>query len=497
MFDNVKNTKVKVMLINLPGESIRKAEEHCGLAYIKAFLQKYNINVEILDAYAKKKNIEMCKEFIKQWMKGVDIETELFIGISPFVTSHESFVEIGSYIKNVNHKCYVYAGGHYASLNKEYLLKQFDWLDAIIVGEGEITSLEMLKKREKTKIAGLYTRAGATSYRPRDRVLDLDELPFQDRYLEIVDLEGQPLSITTSRGCYGECSFCSIDSFYKLNSCEVKQTYRSAKSVSDEIYQLKKKYGTYPIKIVDDNFFRRNSDEFLEELVECLRNIGISFRLSARPNDITNRRARLLKQMGTTIVGIGVESADSKSLKLFNKGIEISKSDEAIKLLKDNGITCLVNFIMFNPIIDINGIEANCNFVERHMEDSIFHRINSHLWIRSTDSIVNKLAELGLCHRKGFPYVDCKYISPTVVKIRELYDLWCGGNMKEYYQYADILMAKGIFGNETLYEQYKIMLKNDVLVLKKLISMAKEDLLERSGNEFIKKCIKNRHYTEN
>ena len=497
MLGKVKNTKVKVMLINLPGESIRKPEEHCGLAYIKAFLQKYNMNVEILDAYAKKMNMDMCKTLIEQWMEEGDRKSDLFIGISPFVTSHESFVEIGTYIKNINHACYVYAGGHYASLNREHLLKQYDWLDAIVVGEGEITSLEMLEKRDQTEIPGLYTRIGANHFIPRDRVLDLDELPFQDRYLGLEDLEGQPLAITTSRGCYGECSFCSIDSFYKLNSCGVKQTYRSAKSVSEEIHQLKKIYGIEAIKIVDDNFFRNHSDDFLEELVECIKDIGISFRLSARPNDITDKRAKLLKQMGTTIVGIGVESADSKSLKLFNKGIEISKSDEAIKYLKDNGITCLANFIMFNPIIDINGIEANCNFVERHMEDSIFHRINSHLWIRSTDSIVNKLVELGLCHRKGFPYVECEYMSPIVVKIRALYDLWCENNMKKYYQYADILMAKGIFGNETLYAQYKRMLKDDVLVLKKLISMAKENSLEKDGNEFVKICIKNKRYTEN
>ena len=487
----------KVLLINLPGESIRKPEEHCGLASLKAFLCENGLQVKILDAYARRIDIDTCKEIIAKWILENYKENKLFIGISPFVTSHKSFVKIGEFIKKVNSGCFVYAGGHYATLNKEYLLKHYEWLDAIIVGEGEITSLEMILNDDKENISGLYTRNNTECFIQRDRILNLDKLPFQDRYLNIKQLEGQPFAITTSRGCYGECSFCSISSFYKMNSCKIKQTYRSAKSVSDEIHYLIDKYEIDSIKIVDDNFFRSESDEFLEELVNYLQDVNISFRLSARPNDITEKRAKLLKKIGATIVGIGVESADNKSLKLFNKGIDIFESNKAIRFLNNNNITTLVNFIMFNPIIDIDGLEANCNFVEKYMNKSIFHRINSHLWIRSTDPIVDKLVDKGLCNRKGFPYVECNYLHQDIVIIRKLYDMWCNHNMKEYYNYADILMAKGIFGNETIYEEYKKMLKNDVMVLKKLITMSKENSIEKYGYNFISLCIEKGFYIEN
>ena len=126
--------------------------------------------------------------------------------------------------------------------------------------------------------------------------MNLDQLPFQTRYLTLQQLEGQPFSITTSRGCYGECSFCSISSFYKTNTYNLKQTYRSAKSVSKEIHELVKKYHINNLKIVDDNFFRNNSNTFLIELIELLSDLNISFRISARPNDITQERAVLLKK---------------------------------------------------------------------------------------------------------------------------------------------------------------------------------------------------------
>ena len=478
---------MKVLLINLPSESIRKPEEHCGLAYLKAFLEERGIYTDILDAFARRKTIKECFQYINGWIQHSINETT-FVGISPFVTSHESFIKVGKHIKSISPKTIVFAGGHYASLNKEYLMSTYDWLDAIIVGEGEISLYEMLVHPFEINIMGVYKRGYKDSFIPRERIKDLDSLPFQARYLRPEELEGQPFSITTSRGCYGECSFCSISTFYKLNGI-IKQTFRSPASVSKEIHELIDKYQISSLKIVDDNFFRDKTDDFLDRLVEELQDVDISFRLSARPNDITEYRARKLRELGATVIGIGAESAHEGSLSLFNKGISISYSDRAIELLLKNGITCLVNFIMFNPIIDISGVLTNCLFVEKHMEESLFHRINSHLWIRATDPIVDKLVQLGLCERKGFPYIECKYKNIEVIKLREIFDFWCNYNMKEYYSYADVLMANGITGNNDTYIKYKAMLKKDVEILKELLKMSKEDCLEREGKKYVEKCM--------
>lgn len=476
---------MRVLLINLPGESVRKPEEHCGLAFLKAFLDEREICTDILDAYAKRMSITECLQRINEW---IDKRDDCYIGISPFVTSHENFVTVGEYIKSVSSSAIVFAGGHYASLNKEYLLKTYNWLDAIIVGEGEISLYEMLVKPFDENVAGVYKRGYEDNFIKRDRIKNLDVLPFQARYLTPDELEGQPFAITTSRGCYGECSFCSISSFYKLNDC-IKQTFRSPQSVSEEIHGLVDKYHISSLKIVDDNFFRDKTDDFLDDLVNELSDVDISFRLSARPNDITEYRAKKLRELGATVIGIGAESAHEDSLRLFNKGIDISYSDKAIKYLSDNGITCLVNFIMFNPIIDIDGVLENCLFVEKHKNESLFHRINSHLWIRATDPIVDKFVEIGLCDRQGFPYIQCRYKYEEIIRLRNIYDIWCNHNMKEYYAYADVLMANGIAGNEHIYESYKKMLEQDIEMLKCLVMMSKEGSLEMDGKKYVRKCM--------
>lgn len=481
-----KGIEKSVLLINLPGESLRKPEEHCGLAFLKAYLNGNKINTEILDAFALRYTLQETLDKMKEWMEDL-ADTMHFIGISPFVTSHESFIRVGKYAKDIDSRCCVFAGGHYASLNREVLMENNPWLDAIVVGEGEETVLDLVTYGVGAGIPGLFTRQ-KEEFIYRDRMIDLDRLPFQARYLSVEQLHGQPMAITTSRGCYGDCSFCSISSFYRLNG-NIKQTFRSAASVAKEIDTLVSNYGIKSLKIVDDNFFRDRSDDFLEELTERIADLKLSIRLSARPNDITPYRAKLLKKMGVSIIGIGAESADEKSLLFFNKGIGIEESERAIRILDDSGITCLVNYIMFNPIIDAGGVEKNLQFIKKYMDKAVFHRINSHLWIRVTDPLVKKLKEMNLCDEAGFPYVDCRYANRDVVQIMELFNRWCDHNMKEYYENADVLMAKGIKGNEQYEHKYRELLYKDTAILERLISLNKKGVLETDGPIFIKECL--------
>lgn len=482
------NKMKKVLIIALPSHSVRKPEENCGIACLSAYLKGCNIDVDILDAYATGKDIEYCKRFVLEWVKRNN-NKELLFCISPFVTGYDYLVELGEFIKANINNAHINLGGHFASLNKEYLLKTHEWIDSIIVGEGELSLKDLALSESNQNIKGVFARGKEKEFLSRERILNLDVLPFQDRYLDKHLLENQPYSIYTSRGCYGNCSFCSIASFYSFNDCKIRQTCRCADSVYKEIVYLKTRYNATSFKIVDDNFFRNNTNDFLRELAKKLNGQGVSFRLSARPNDITQERARLLKKMGATIVGIGTESTDSESLKLFNKGIDINYSVRAIKYLNDEDITCLINFIMFNPIIDINGLESNLKFISENIEKSVFHRINSHLWVRSTDPIVDKLVGLGVCERVGFPYLKSWYKYRYVEEIKQLFDLWCDSNMVEFYKYADVLMVCGIKGNSEIFEKYKNLMYKDVEVLSHLIALQKSGQLQNDGIKYIQSLL--------
>ena len=461
-----------IILINLPGESVRTPEEHCGIAYLHAYLKSNKIDATILDAYALRLSINETFSIVEKWILARPKLGRVWVGISPFVTSHDNFVWLGEKIHEEFPNVTIIAGGHYACLNKEHMLAIFSWLDGIIVGEGEQTLLQVVQGKINTP--GYFSRQTKDHFIPRPRITDLDKLPNQTRYLTPAQLSGQPFALSTSRGCYGNCKFCSIASFYKCNSPNIKQTSRSAESVYDEIMFLHKKYGAVNFKIIDDNFFRVDGDNFLRILSNKLRDKNFSFRLSSRPDDINDERAMLLSQMGVKIIALGVESANENLLKWINKGTCVQDSIEAVETLDRHDIACLANFIMFLPIMSLDELSQNYEFVRQLSKKAIFHRLDSHLWLRATDPIATELIEEGLSDGYGFPYIVYRYRYESVARIYAKFAQYCIVDMKKYYSHVDRLMAHGVIGFEGDFQLYQQIIKRDLDVLGQLIQYERE-----------------------
>lgn len=457
-----------VNLVNLPGNSVRRPEEHCGLAYIHALLTFNGIPAQITDAYANNIGIDECYQLIDNWLLS---NKNAIVGFSPYVTTYDNMLLIAQKIKEQHPTTKIIAGGHFATLNSEYLLDKHEWLDAIIIGEGEYTALEYAKDPEKPQIAGLLRRG--CKFTPRERIINLDELPFQTRYLPLEKMNGQPFSLSTSRGCNGACTFCSISTFYHRNKGPIYCS-RSAQSVVDEIEMLVNKYNVRAFKIVDDNFIRINDKDnlFLKEFVGLIKqkNLNLLFRLSLRPDAINEETCILLKQFGAEVVAIGGESSSIDSLNLYNKKITPKDTQVAIDLLKKHNIVCLLNFINFDPIIDLNGLRSNYEFILENIDGCVMHRINSHLWVRTTDPIAKTLQNMDLAYMVDFPYLQYRYKYKEIGEIKEFFDIWCNHNMSEYYSVVDELMAPGEEINEGLFNRYKRFLAEDLKVLDEILS---------------------------
>lgn len=460
---------VKVALINLPSSSVRRGEEHNGLAFLDSFLKSNNVYSKIFDAYAVGATLERLIFELSEWCLK-NHNSDLILAISPYVTSYSSLLKLGKEMKNKFSNIKIILGGHFASLHREKFMKELKWLDGIILGEGELTILDLVSKSSWENIPGFYKKE--ENFIKRNRIIELDDLPFQTRYLSKEDLQNQPYSLVTSRGCSGNCSFCSMMSFYSLNKGPI-QSSRSAKNVVDEMKKIIETYNNLAFKIVDDNFFRVNDEEnkFLKDL-KCeltKENIAPLIRLSARPDDITEERAKLLKDIGVQVLAIGGESSIQKSLDLFNKKITVEITERTISILKKEGIKVLLNFIFFDPTLTIEDLKKNHTFIKKHYKDVILHRINSHLWLRNTDQIVEKLSELGLVEKIDFPYVTYKYLDQKVEKIKILFDEYCNGNMKAYYTIVDPLMAPDSTISETHWKIYKKFVLDDLNILEKII----------------------------
>lgn len=158
----------------------------------------------------------------QQWRDSVLAEARaaLAAGLSPvfgfsfYTWNAAEFIELINIIRADCPQALIVAGGPHVQQVEDYLL--VDPLDAVVMGEGEFTFIEMLDTPRQywSEVAGLaYVENGVLHKNPeRARLTDLSVLPSALDVIELQDAEGKPLyssvSYETSRGCPYKCAFC-------------------------------------------------------------------------------------------------------------------------------------------------------------------------------------------------------------------------------------------------------------------------------------------------
>jgi len=116
----------------------------------------------------------------------------------------------------------IVAGGPHATAMPAQTLRQCPGLDAVVIGEGEQTMLELVERGPASDVNGLAFRDGEEIRLtpPRPLLKDLDRLPPIDYGLLDMNyytapsrwlirwLELSATNIRTSRGCTNRCAFC-------------------------------------------------------------------------------------------------------------------------------------------------------------------------------------------------------------------------------------------------------------------------------------------------
>lgn len=243
-------------------------------------------------------------------------------------------------------------------------------IDSVIRHEGEITLLELINNLEDKNLSGIlglsYRDSGnifINSLRPI--IKNLDELPFPKRSKYSLYHGDNHFSILTSRGCSGNCSFCSVRAFYEYDSPLWR--CRSPENVVDEIEYLIGKYGAKVISFIDDNFIgsgkfgEKRAISIANEIVN--RDLNINFQISCRVDGINNDVLEHLKKAGLLHVSLGIESGNEEMLNRFNKNTTVSKNISSIEILRKNNLSLTPYFIMFDPWTSIEEIQENVKFL--------------------------------------------------------------------------------------------------------------------------------------
>ncbi len=359
---------MKILLLNPPKYDISKygrslletSAPGVGLGYIAAFLRKNGYQVKLIDMLLD--NFEQAREKIKKEKPDV-------VGITCLSEGRKNAFKLAQVVKTINPKIKVIMGGHHVTAMPEQVLKNFP-VDFIVRGEGEITTLELIRALENKSdlklVEGLVFKEGAKIVvtPPREMIKNLDDLPFPlyDRFDIYSDLENTHANmanletngiklkdrkyayVTTSRGCPYNCQFCSSTKFWGR-----RYRLRSPKNIVDEIEMLNKNYGTNYISFVDLAFTisSRNVIETCKEILK--RKLNIIWDCTTRVDALNEEMLRWMKKAGCFFISVGVESGSEKIIKNIEKHISLEKVIQAFNLFHKVGILAYPLLMVGNP----------------------------------------------------------------------------------------------------------------------------------------------------
>ena len=346
-------------------------EENLGLRYMASALERAGHQVEIIPFNSRHDTahaVERINAFEPQVM-----------GLSMVFTNRaREFCGLAQAVRDSGYHGHVIAGGHFASFNCERLLKDFPPFDSIALGEGEELICALADHLDAiSTIPGLcYRRSdGSAAINPSSAKPDhLDALPFPKR-TTLHDYFDKPIaSILSSRGCWRNCAFCSINAWYKRVGGK-KLRLRSVENIVAEMKELYFRHGVRIFNFQDDNFFLQNPDKALQRFKKLRAELqrsgveGIAIAIKARPDSITYDSIRVLDDLRLFRVFLGVENASENGLRNLNRRCTFDQILDALEILNDFDVHVAYNILMFEPDTVLDDILINLRFIERHMEN--------------------------------------------------------------------------------------------------------------------------------
>jgi anaerobic magnesium-protoporphyrin IX monomethyl ester cyclase len=345
-----------------------ESQENLGLRSIAAYLCSHGVRAEITP-YKNADTEKICKK-IKT------LEPKL-VGFSLiFQAMIREFAEFLKYLRSKGVTAHFTMGGHFPTIEYTKTLEFMPELDTVIRHEGELTILELYETLDDPskwpKIKGIAYRKGnkVVCNPPRPLIENLDTLPFPTRPKQKAHFRDiASCSVSASRGCYYDCSFCSIRQFYS-DSPGLKRRSRSAANVAQELEQLyKKKVKIF--KFVDDDLGMKSKAQkdwiydFAHELGQRKLGDNILWRISSRVDELDLECLRILKEVGLKHVYLGIESGSDQGLITCNKHFTVKDIYHALDLLEKAEVKFEYGFMILTPETTFETLNADLNFMHQ------------------------------------------------------------------------------------------------------------------------------------
>ncbi|WXG42497.1 MAG: radical SAM protein [Promethearchaeati archaeon SRVP18_Atabeyarchaeia-1] len=252
----------------------------------------------------------------------------------------------------------VFGGPDCSRLFRGKLISHLGYVDAVVTGEGEKTTGDLLDAWDKGHSAPKRMKGCLTNIDGRvvdngepDLASNLDALPFPD-YSDL-PLRSYTafyaLPLLTSRGCRYNCTFC-VDRLAVWNG-----TYRerSIDNVVKEIVQLHQRYEVRTLYFCDSSL-----NPTLQRLTGLCDGIAEAERITGdeilwggdiRASPLTRAALQKMHDVGCRYLMFGAESASPQILRSMGKGVTAERMAEVFKWAREAGIWVFTYWIVGYP----------------------------------------------------------------------------------------------------------------------------------------------------
>lgn len=230
---------MKSLLIGINAKYI-----HTNLAirYINKYGLSHGVTTEIC-SYTINQPLDLILEALL--VQGPDV-----VAFSCYLWNIEMIKKLAVMIKQVHPEVIIIFGGPEVSYDSEELMSNFEAVDYVVAGEGEVAVTSLLKSLEEgSSVSGIqgvvYREDGKVIVNQAGHAMDMAEIPFP--YEEGLEgLDNHILYYETSRGCPYSCQYC-------LSSIEKGVRFRPLDMVKKEL-QFFLDHKVTQVKFVDRTF---------------------------------------------------------------------------------------------------------------------------------------------------------------------------------------------------------------------------------------------------
>lgn len=340
-----------------------------GLAYIASALRNAGHEITVYN----QDQFHYPETHLKEYLARNPFDV---VGVSVIAGYYQyrKLLQLSEAINSAPNRPFYVIGGHGPAPEPAYFLQKTG-ADAVVMGEGEITAVNLLEAlengRDLSSVNGIaYLREGRLVItEPQELIRDIDTIPFPAWDLFPIDyyaLLRMPhiknsercFPVLSARGCPFKCNFCyRMDKGIRL---------RSPENIIAEIRILKERYNITYIAFSDELLM--SSPERTKKLCQAFidADLNIKWDCNGRLNYATADVLQMMKKAGCVFINYGIECMDDEILQVMNKNLTVDRIIKGIEATLAAGISPGYNIIFGNIGENARTLQQGVDFLLKY-----------------------------------------------------------------------------------------------------------------------------------